>query len=880
MGDRLTTMQDPPAERADLDQARQWLTTLHGGAPGLINICSTGKWAGQTFGTDEAGIKGAAAYIAALDRQQRQGIYARVTTLREQPKKRGGANLSLSFPGFWADLDIDGPGHKHTICSDDCDKTHSHITSPLPPNVDEAKRIIAVSGLPDPTLWIHSGGGLYPWHFLNEPVLVTSDNYDDMVTLAARWQLVILTAAEKLGYHYGKGVGDLARVLRVPGTINRKEGLVRPCTFLESSGATYSLDDLATILYSIDLPDPAQPATSTPPPRPQATITNRGQIGPFDALGEVCEWRDLLEACGFTYVRSERDGAELWKYSGSSSSSEYSVRAWPHALVNHSETTPLPVGAGHRLTHGKVFAHWYHRGDTSAAGKDLIAAAAGNPSASAAARALPPQVLDHIQQRCGVRPWTAAPAVNGSHPADYPPHPAEMTEEPQESEDDEGEGWTKGPVRRRGRLPEDFWNARPVFAHIRQAAHARARSGDIVLGGLLARLSSLVPPDLRADTGVGSPASLNMFSNLLGPSGSGKSSAAWIPRRLLAPPPDIDFLDELPLGSGEGIAEAYMGEKSVDTDEIYRAGPKKGLRKTELIRAQVRHNALFYADEGESLTKQLFGRNGATIGESLRRAWTGGTIGQYNGHKVNTRVIQSGTYSLGLVIGFQPETALPLLEDAAAGSPQRFLWFSSTDPSIPDDIVDDPGPLNLSLIRYGFGENPSMSFAATLMQQIRDDDKARSRGEMQLPPLDSHKPLMLVKVASLFAILDNRLDVTVEDWQLAHVVWDTSCELRDWLAEYGARQLAEAAEKQTRAHVEREVRAHAAKAAADHDVERVARRVAKRVHEAKGMTRGALNKAIAYRDRNYVTAAIDLAESRDWVTAEGDEIAPGDSMPS
>lgn len=869
MGDRLTTMQDPPAERADLEQARQWLTTLHGGAPGLINIVATDEWAGRNFASDNAGINAAVAYIATLDRQRKQGIYARVTTLSQAPApgKRGSATDSLAFPGFWADLDLHGPGHK--------------TKEKLPATIAEAKQIITASGLPEPTLWIHSGGGLYPWHLLHEPTLVTADNRDDMATLAARWQLVILAASEQLGYGYGYGVGDLARVLRIPGTINRKAGLARACTILESSGATYALDELATILYSIDLPEPTQAARTTPPPRPQATIhTTTGQAGPFDALAEICEWRDLWEPAGWTFITVERDGAELWLRPGGTS--KYSVRCGYHGVpvaVVHSEEAGLPSGGGQRLTHGRVLAHLLYGGNETAAAKDLRAAAAGDPAAGAA-RALRPAILDHIRHRCGVRPWTAAPAINGSHPADYPPHPADTAEEPQEPEDDEGEGWTKGPVRRRGRLPEDFWNARPVFAHIRQAAHARARSGDIVLGGLLSRLSSLVPPDLRADTGVGSPASLNMFSNLLGPSGSGKSSAAWIPRRLLAPPPDIDFLDELPLGSGEGIAEAYMGEKSVDTDEIYRAGPKKGLRKTELIRAQVRHNALFYADEGESLTKQLFGRNGATIGESLRRAWTGGTIGQYNGHKVNTRVIQSGTYSLGLVIGFQPETALPLLEDAAAGSPQRFLWFSSTDPSIPDDIVDDPGPLNLSLIRYGFGENPSMSFAATLMQQIRDDDKARSRGEMQLPPLDSHKPLMLVKVASLFAILDNRLDVTVEDWQLAHVVWDTSCELRDWLAEYGARQLAEAAEKQTRAHVEREVRAHAAKAAADHDVERVARRVAKRVHEAKGMTRGALNKVIAWRDRNYVTAAIDLAESRDWVTAEGDEIAPGDSMPS
>lgn len=387
--------QDTPHRQADLGQVHAWLNTLHGGTPGLINICSTGNWVGEHFTTDQPGINAATAYIARLDKQGRQGIYARVTTLRNAPApgSRGHVNDSLSWPGFWADIDLAGPGHK--------------TDKPLPPDVDTARQIVTAAGLPDPTMWVHSGGGLYPWWFLDQPHTITGEDLDDIATLTARWQHVIAAGSEQLGYHYGAGVGDLARVLRVPGTVNRKAGLSRSCRILESSGTTYRLDELAALLYSIDLPDTAPAKVMEPPPARTTRTFASGTVGPFDALAEVCEWLDLFEPQGLAYVGSERDGAQLWRRDGATSA--YSIRAWPHVCVNHSENLDLPVGAGHRLTHGKVFAWWHHHGNDSAAARDLRLAAAGSPDASPAARALRPAILEHIRARCAVRPWQPPP---------------------------------------------------------------------------------------------------------------------------------------------------------------------------------------------------------------------------------------------------------------------------------------------------------------------------------------------------------------------------------------------------------------------------------------------------------------------------------------
>lgn len=99
-------------------------------------------------------------------------------------------------------------------------------------------------------------------------------------------------------------------------------------------------------------------------------------------------------------------------------------------------------------------------------------------------------------------------------------------------------------------LPERFWVARPELAHIRQAAHSRARSADAVLSTVLARISSQVPPSYALPAIAGAASPLSLFVALLGPSGAGKSSAKTVGAELL--PYDGDLVaDDLPLGSGE-----------------------------------------------------------------------------------------------------------------------------------------------------------------------------------------------------------------------------------------------------------------------------------------------------------------------------------------
>lgn len=422
-----------------------------------------------------------------------------------------------------------------------------------------------------------------------------------------------------------------------------------------------------------------------------------------------------------------------------------------------------------------------------------------------------------------------------------------------------------------GRLTEEFWNARPLFAHIRQAAHAEGCSGDVLFYSLLTRMSGMLSHQFRAKTGIGGRASLNIFSAVVGPSGAGKSTSSSLTRALM-PAPSEDFRDGLPVGSGEGIAEAFMGTVEEPTGELHRGGPNKGDPVMRRVRKQVRHNAYFYVDEGQTIAK-LGERSGSVLGETLRRAAVGETLGQTNASEERTRYVPAGSYSLGLLVGFQPSTAVPVLADASTGTPQRFLWAWADDPSIPDEPPAWPGVVSCRTWQRVPADPVDINFPLRVRQMLWRDKVGRNRGEIEVPELDGHAGLIKVKVAALLALLDDREHVTDDDWALAETIWTASCGVRDALVERAHREAAAERQRDQDAKVHQVMREHEAKADADLKLERVARFVQKHASQVGGITFGDLNRRAASRDRGaLLRKGIDLAVSRGWVFEEGDRL--------
>lgn len=460
-------------------------------------------------------------------------------------------------------------------------------------------------------------------------------------------------------------------------------------------------------------------------------------------------------------------------------------------------------------------------------------------------------------------------------------------------------------------LPPEFWEARPVLKHIRDAAHAEIVSADVAFYTTLARLAAMWPHKVPIMSGVKGKARANLLVAICGPSGIGKTSGISVARDLLEPPPWLAgqhrdaFADDLPLGSGEGIAEAYMG--TAKRQAIGMEGELLVMRdgqtpKLESVRTQVRHNALLHADEGEIIARMLE-RSGATIGETIRRAWVGGTLGQSNGRSETTRIVREGQYSLGMVVGFQEETAQPLLADDAAGTPQRFLWCWVTDPSMTDDGAPSPGPLadvwppppepprvdgTPWLIDPG-GTNATdlrpVTFAPDITAELRAELLGRQRGELSLPRQDAHRPLMLVKVAALLAQLDGgRRRVERDDWALARIVWDTSCRVRDHLIAYGLALSGKAAADRRQAFVGDQTAAEAARFTMldqrRHDaLERGILAVARAAREAPtdtGVTRRTLLQRIRGEHRRELgDEMISEALQRGYIAPSPGHVAPG-----
>ncbi|WP_194821277.1 hypothetical protein [Micromonospora sp. S-DT3-3-22] len=354
----------------DTVAVRRWLGIIHGDSPGHVHICSTGDWAGRTFHASD--LDTATGYVAQLDQAGREGIYLRVTSLTAPlpAGQRGGAADSAALPALWADLDLAGPGHAE----------HD-----LPPDETAGRAVIAATGLPEPTIWVHSGGGLYPIWLLDQPYPVTPDTLDAAKRLAKDWQRVIEHAAASLGWRYGRGVGDLARVLRIPGTVNRKEGLARPCRIVGATPHRYRYEQLVDALAAATTritPDTPPTAALNPIVGGPATRAP-GQVHPGEDFNARATWPQILGPAGWREHYTQ-DDVTYWTRPGKPTGISASTNALGTDKLHVFTTGASPLEGGESYSKFGAYAALHFGGDHKSAARALGQQGYGSPLADPA----------------------------------------------------------------------------------------------------------------------------------------------------------------------------------------------------------------------------------------------------------------------------------------------------------------------------------------------------------------------------------------------------------------------------------------------------------------------------------------------------------------
>jgi len=176
----------------------------------------------------------------AVELSSRANVYVAVSVadVPGPSDRRISNDSSAGIMGLWADIDIAEPD--------------VHKKFNLPPDEASAMELLDSLGLP-PTIIVHSGHGLQAWWLFKEFWSFNSDSDRlQAAGLAKRWNDTIRLRAANHRWVVDSTF-DLARVMRVPGTLNRKTEPHQPVRLVKIIDARYDYDDFPLA----DADDPA-----------------------------------------------------------------------------------------------------------------------------------------------------------------------------------------------------------------------------------------------------------------------------------------------------------------------------------------------------------------------------------------------------------------------------------------------------------------------------------------------------------------------------------------------------------------------------------------------------------------------------------------------
>lgn len=391
-------------------------------------------------------------------------------------------------------------------------------------------------------------------------------------------------------------------------------------------------------------------------------------------------------------------------------------------------------------------------------------------------------------------------------------------------------------------LTESFYAARPWTLHIMQRADYMGMAREGLLAATLAVMSSRIPANVKADlTGRDCPMPLNLYVNLTGVTGSGKSRAIATAKRLVG---DDQHVLEINPASGEAIAAQYV--ERVKDGDIW-------------VTQQKSDRALMCCTEVSQVTA-LAGRTGSTLIPQLLHAWSGETLGATTKTKELDMRVGAGLYRFSAIFGVQPANGGIFVSDGVTnGLAGRCLYYSTTDTTLADRIdTDMPAPTQ----QWPHMELPDGTTPITLTYPPKARAYAlrliREGTAGIVAETDGHRAENIARLAALYALADGRTAVNETDWGLAVTLMRRSDAVRAWLfaryADECVRSEAARVETKNTARDEAEERA----------LTRVCNRLIRRLAKdtGGGMRRRELQRFLARDGRNLDAALNRLIDEK------------------
>jgi hypothetical protein len=196
--------------------------------------------------------------------------------------QRGKADTVIAIPGLWLDVDCRGGAHSATNL----------------PTLDEARSLVGLFGL-QPSVVVHTGGGVHVYWIFRRPwVFRDSSDRQRAADQVAGFQRGMIALAAARDWRLDN-TSDLARVLRLPGTTNRKMTPRAPVTVVGwHPERRYSYQDVEAAIERLEIQAAAARQAAGGGDRRGTTQAGQGDqerqdTGPLpraDLIAQSCAW--------------------------------------------------------------------------------------------------------------------------------------------------------------------------------------------------------------------------------------------------------------------------------------------------------------------------------------------------------------------------------------------------------------------------------------------------------------------------------------------------------------------------------------------------------------------------------------------------------------